>query len=111
MNEEQSRRVGMNEALFREVNEQIRSLNDEFVAQDGAITVICECGDSECTERLELRLSEYERVRADSLTYVIATGHVFPSVERVVERADGYEIVQKQDGPAAELSEETDPRS
>jgi hypothetical protein len=111
LNEEQSRRVGMNEALFREVNEQIRSLNDEFVAQDGVITVICECGDSECTERLELRLSEYERVRADSLTYVIANGHVFPSVEQVVDRADGYEVVQKQDRPAAELSEETDPRS
>jgi hypothetical protein len=111
VSDEQARRVGLNEALFREVNEQIRSLNDDSAADDGAITVICECGDADCTERLELRLSDYERVRADSLQYVIAAGHVFPEVERVVEKSDGYEIVQKQASPAVELSEETDPRS
>jgi hypothetical protein len=67
MSDEHARRVGLNEALFREVNEQIRSLADEFPAEDGAITVICECGDADCTDRLELRLSDYERVRTDSL--------------------------------------------
>jgi hypothetical protein len=111
MSDEQARRVGLNEALFREVNEQIRSLSDEFSAQDGAITVICECGDADCTERVELRLSDYERVRSDSLLYVIAKRHVFPDVERVVESSDGYEVVEKRAGPAVELSEETDPRS
>jgi hypothetical protein len=111
MSDEQARRVGLNEALFREVNEQIRSLSDEFSADDGAIAVICECGDADCTERLEVRLSEYERVRSDSLLYVIAKGHAFPAVERVVESNDGHDVVQKQAGVAAELSEETDPRS
>jgi hypothetical protein len=111
MSEEQARRVGLNEALFREVNEQIRSLADEFSAEDGAITVICECGDADCTERVELRLSDYERVRGDSLLYVIAKGHVFPEVERVVDGTDGYEVVEKRAGPAADLAEETDPRS
>lgn len=111
MADEQARRVGLNEALFREVNEQIRSLSDEFSPDDGSITVVCECGDAECVERLEVQLSDYERVRADSLLFLVAQGHVFPNVERVVESADGHEIVQKQAGPAAELSEETDPRS
>jgi hypothetical protein len=111
MSEEQARRVGLNEALFREVNEQIRSLTDEFSTDDGAITVICECGDADCTDRVELRLSDYERVRTDSLLYVIAKGHVFPEVERVVEKFDGYEVVEKRPGIAADLAEETDPRS
>jgi hypothetical protein len=111
MSEEQARRVGLNEALFREVNEQIRSLTDEFSTDDGAITVICECGDADCTDRVELRLSDYERVRTDSLLYVIAKGHVFPEVERVVEKSDGYEVVEKRPGIAADLAEETDPRS
>ncbi len=111
MNDEQARRAGLNEALFREVNEQIRSLADEFSTDDGAITVICECGDTDCVERFEVRLSDYERVRADSLLYLVATGHVFPNVERVVESADGHDVVEKQADAAAELSEETDPRS
>jgi hypothetical protein len=109
--DEQARRVGLNEALFREVNEQIRSLSGELSTDDGSITVICECGDADCVERLEVRLSEYERVRADSLLYLTARGHVFPGVERVVESDAGYDVVEKQAGAAAELSEETDPRS
>lgn len=111
MNEEQARRVGLNEVLFREVNEQIRRLTDGFGTDEGAITIICECGNAECTDRLELRLSEYERVRDDSRLYAIAKGHDFPGVERVVRSADRYEIVQKREGTPAELAEELDPRS
>jgi hypothetical protein len=34
---ERARRVGLNEALFREVNEQIRSLADEFSVGEGTM--------------------------------------------------------------------------
>jgi hypothetical protein len=34
-----------------------------------------------------------------------------PQFETVVDDGDGYEIVEKDEGPAAELAEETDPRS
>ena len=53
----------------------------------GMITMICECGDSRCTDRIRLPLAEYERVRGDSLLYVIASGHEFPEIESIVERA------------------------
>ena len=110
MDDERERRVGVNEALFREVNEQIRSLADEEGTDANSITVICECGDADCTERLELLLTEYERIRSDSLLYVIATGHEIPDAEQVVERGDGWEVVRKG-GVASEVAEETDPRS
>lgn len=110
MNDERGRRVGVNEALFREVNEQIRSLVDENGADGNSITVICECGDADCTERLELLFSDYERVRSDSRLYVVARGHDIPAVELVVERRDGWEVVRKL-GAASEVAEETDPRS
>ena len=110
MSDEQARRVGLNEALFREVNEQIRGLNRELDAADGTMTVICECGDADCTERLVLRVSAYERVRSDSLLFVIAKGHEFPDAEQVVEQAEGYDVVRKL-AEAAELAEDTDPRS
>ena len=110
MNDERERRVGVNEALFREVNEQIRSLADRDGANGNSITVICECGDTDCTERLELLLSEYERIRSDSRLYVISRGHEIPAVEDVVERRDGWEVVRKV-GAASEVAEETDARS
>ena len=113
MNDERGRRVGVNEALFREVNEQIRSLVDEDGADGAAgaaITVICECGDTDCTDRLRLLLSEYERIRSDSLLYVIARGHDIPAAEEVIERRDGWEVVRKF-GAASQIAEETDPRS
>lgn len=110
MSDGEVRRIGLNEALFRQVNEQISSLTDELGSDDGRITVICECGDAGCTERIELRRSEYERVRGHSLLYVIASGHDLPEAERVVERRDGWEIVRKV-GEASRVAEETDPRS
>jgi uncharacterized cupin superfamily protein len=61
------------------VNEQIRRLSDDFGTDEDTITIIRECGDAACTERLELRLAEYERVRGDARTYVIAKGHECPA--------------------------------
>jgi hypothetical protein len=107
---DQEKRVGLNEAIFRQVNEQIKSLGDELGVADGTITVICECGDAECTDRLSLPLAVYERARGESLLYVVVPGHDFPEIESVVERTDGYEVVRKQAPDAVEIAEETDPR-
>jgi hypothetical protein len=111
VSDERARRVGLNEAIFRQVNEQIRDLNRELGVDEGTLTVICECGHSDCTDRLEVAVPAYERVRSNSRNYVIAPGHEIPDVERVVEQADGYDVVQKDEGEAAELSRELDPRS
>jgi hypothetical protein len=111
VSEEQARRVGLNESIFREVNEQIESLNRDFGTEDRTMTAICECASGDCTERLEISVSEYEAVRADPRRFVIVSGHAVPEFEAVVERREGYEVVEKEAGPAAELAEETDPRS
>ena len=111
MSDERARRVGLNEAIFRQVNEQIRGLNQTFETAGGTMTVICECGDADCTERLEIDVSAYERIRGNSRHYVIAKGHEIPDVEEVVEQAEGYDVVQKNEGEPAKLSRELDPRS
>jgi len=110
LSDEREARVGLNEALFREVNEQIRSLADDADTRDETITVICECADTDCTERIELRLSDYERIRDESVLYVVAAGHEVREAETVIERGDGWEIVRKI-GLAGEVAEETDPRA
>lgn len=111
MSDERARRVGLNEAIFRQVNEQIRDLDRGFGTEQSTMSVICECGSSDCTERLELRVEEYERVRSDARLYVIVPGHQIPSVESVVEQRDGFDVVQKDEGAPAELSRELNPRS
>lgn len=111
MSDEQARRVGLNESIFRQVNEQIESLNHGFGSDLPTLTVICECGNGDCTERIELAISAYEQVRADSRRYLVIPGHVLPEFESIVEHGDGYDVVEKRPGEAAELAEETDPRS
>jgi hypothetical protein len=111
VSDEQGRRVGLNEAIFRQVNEQIESLNQGFGSDLGYLTVICECADGDCTERFQIAVSEYEKVRANPLRYVIVPGHEFPDFESLVTSGAGYDVVQKREGAAARVAEETDPRS
>jgi hypothetical protein len=111
VSEEQARRVGLNESLFRAVNEQIESLNRDFRTDLPTMTVVCECANGDCTERFEVSVSKYEQVRDDSRRYIVVPGHEVAEFESVVESGDGYDVVEKREGAAAELAEETDPRS
>lgn len=111
MSEDQAKRVGLNESIFRQVNEQIESLNRDLGTDGTTMTVICECADGECTERFEIQVAAYERVRAEPRRYVIVPGHQLPEFESVVDSGNGYAVVEKVDGTAAALAEETDPRS
>jgi hypothetical protein len=111
MSEEQVRRVGLNESIFRQVNEQIESLNRDLGAEVPAMTAICECADGDCTQRLEIPISEYEKVRSDPRRFIVVPGHEQLDYEEIVERSDAYDVVQKHEGDPAELARETDPRS
>jgi hypothetical protein len=109
--DERARRIGLNEAMFRTVNEQIEELNKQLAGiSDRTMHVVCECGDAECMERLVVSLDDYERIRGDSTLFLVAPGHEIPQVEDVVEQEQEWTVVRKKPGPAA-LAEETDPRS
>jgi hypothetical protein len=109
--EERERRIADNEALFRQVNERVKELNRAFSVVLERGDYLCECGNVACIERVSLTPEEYERVRADATHFVIVPGHVRPDVEDIVYAGDGYEVVRKQEGEAAERARETDPRS
>jgi hypothetical protein len=49
--------------LFREVNERIRDLNERPAWQIDRGDWICECEDDTCFERIQIALTEYERLR------------------------------------------------
>jgi hypothetical protein len=109
MNREE--RIGMNEAVFRDVNERIQDVASTFNLTSEPLDLICECGDAACVERITLSREEYEQIRADSHLFAVATGHVAPDVEEVVESRAGYEIVRKFKGAPAKIAQQTDPRS
>ena len=108
--EERARRVGENEALFREVNERVREVAESFSVVSEYADFVCECGDGVCTKRIAMTLAEYELVRSDPRRFVIVDGHEAPAVERVVERGERFSVVEKDAGEPAALAVETDPR-
>ncbi len=109
--DEHDRRVGINETLFREVNERVRELEEGFGTPSGPLYFVCECGDAECTERIALTKQEYEDVRARGNHFALVPGHQIPQVERVVGETERYLVVEKHPGPPSRLAEERDPRA
>ena len=113
---ERERRLGLNEAVFREVNERISDINNTFESEMPRewkmrpLDLVCECGDPGCAERISMSAADYERVRADPLQFAIVPGHADASVEVVVAHEKTYDLVRKRPGDAAVLAEETDPR-
>ncbi|HSL64214.1 MAG TPA: hypothetical protein VK874_06095 [Gaiellaceae bacterium] len=106
--DERARRVGLNEALFREVNERIRDVSESFVSAPQELSIVCECGHLDCAEQISIPVGEYERVRAQPTTFAVLPGHVIPDLEDVVETTDGYVVVRKREGAPAQLARELD---
>jgi hypothetical protein len=72
--------------------------------------MVCECGREACDRIIAITLTEYDRVRANPLQFVVAPGHVVEDVDRVVDRAERYVVVAKREGTPAEVAEEEDPQ-
>lgn len=104
-------RIGLNEAVFREVNERIENLAETFDLNTQSLDLICECGDGSCTERLTMTRAEYEHLRTDPHNFAVHPGHEYPDVESVVARLKGYDIVRKNRGAPKKIAEKTDPRA
>ena len=106
---ERARRLALNEALFREVNERINELADEFDLK--TLDIVCECDQIDCSERVEIAHDAYEQLRADPTLYAVVPGHDSPEVESVVAREKRYDVVRKREGEPAAVARATDPRS
>lgn len=101
-------RKARTESAFREVNERIAENAKRFEA--GSTEFICECGDPQCTERVEATLDDYEEVRADGATFLLSPGHGDGSIERVVDRRSSFMIVEKVQTAARALARRLNPR-
>ncbi|MBA3843050.1 MAG: hypothetical protein H0X39_10615 [Actinobacteria bacterium] len=112
--EERKRRIALNEMVFREVNEQIEGLTSGVlqVGDDETMSIVCECGEITCAERLTTTVSDYESIRSDALLFFVLPGHELPDVEDVVEQTDAYLVVRKRpEAIGGKIAVEHDPRS
>lgn len=109
--DERTRRIGLNEAVFRAVNEEIEALADRFGLTGETLDLICECGSASCAERIRVPHDDYLDLRADPATFAVVPGHEIPDVEDVVADRGEYVVVRKKEGGPATLAELTDPRS
>jgi hypothetical protein len=105
-------RKAANEAIFREVNEQVVDLQTVFAADHHApLTLVCECHRLGCAELVQVEVETYELVREDGAAFIVVSGHEDPAVEEVVESGDGFVVVRKRAGEPREIALETNPRS
>lgn len=104
------RQVAENEVRFRALNERLRESGAAWEGREGELSIVCECGDEDCTQPILLTPGEYEAVRADETQFAIVPGHVRPEVEEVVAERDGWSLVRKR-GEAAAIAAAADPRS
>jgi hypothetical protein len=112
--EERIERQARNEALVREVNERINTL-DRGAAGSGVFDGVdtfgfhCECGrNGGCPGMVWMTLEEYEVVRAQDDRFALAPGHETDGLERVVDENERFVIVDKVD--SAEPLVADDPR-
>ena len=92
-----SEQIAKNNARFREANERIRAKADAYAVDMERIPFLCECPTPGCVEILPLTPAEYSGVRSNPRHYMTAVGHEAAEapVGRVVERLDGYVVVEK----------------
>lgn len=109
MTSREEARIARTESVFRHVNERIAETAERFASRDAEF--VCECADAECHERVGARLEEYEEVRAQPTTFLVAEGHEVPAYEHVRSRRRGYLIIEKMTRGLRLAVRQTDPRT
>jgi hypothetical protein len=108
MNDASAEKIARNNAAFRAANDQIEAAAvDHGFGRNGAVPFLCECSDPHCTQIIRLSLAEYDHVRSNARWFVHAEGHEseIPGVVRLVERREGYLVVEKTGHAGAVVTE------
>ncbi len=112
MSEERIRRIGENEALYRQVNEQVRGINRGASAlPSGEFSVLCECGTLDCMQHIVVSRTVYEETRSNSHRFMVLPDHQIDELEVVVADHGSFVVLEKTPPQARRIAEEMDPRT
>jgi hypothetical protein len=109
--DDRAHRIAENEALFRDLNEEVGVVAHAFSTggEDLTFDFLCECGDATCATAVPLTVEAYEELRRSPVRFFVLPGHQSDDVEVVVEAHEHYLVVEKT-GEAAQIARERDPR-
>jgi hypothetical protein len=100
-------RIVRNEIAFRAANETLRTVFSDREAEPlDVYPFLCECGDRECTQVVEIPLEVYAEIREHPARFLISSGHKQLASETIVDVRDGFEVVEKA-GAAGETARAT----
>jgi hypothetical protein len=109
MDEDQVERLAKREALLRAANEEIARIDAGFSGDGAALEIICECARNDCVELIAVSPADYRKARSEPRRFLLVAGHELPEIEGVVDRSDGFVVVEKVEPTAAAIAEETAP--
>ncbi len=99
--------IARRQALYRDVNEQIRLIAENVELEDH-LDFVCECAN--CSfDRLILTRQDYDAIRRFPTRFLVKPGHDARDEERVVEESAGYAVVEKV-GAGAQIAIQLDSR-
>lgn len=106
-----SKQLGMaeTEAMFREVNEAIEDVARTHGDDHHVYGFLCECGDPNCVDMIDMSMRNYERLRQNGSRFAIVEGHDTPSIETIVAKNVDFSTVEMF-GEASDLAEACNPR-
>ena len=94
-NERRAQQAQKNERAFRDHNERRAAFEKDAIGADEPLPVVCECGNPECFEALELTVPEFERAHTKPGWFTVKPEHILPDFERVVERHESFWVIEK----------------
>jgi hypothetical protein len=83
--------------LFRLVNDRIHEFCPPSITE---FDFVCECGNEDCTDAMQMTEREYEAARADTAQFAVLPGHELAFAE-VVTRTNRYLLVKNRDALTA----------
>ena len=88
----------------REINERIEAVAP-FVPRGRKLSLICECGDADCEEQVQIAPEQYQQIRRNLQTFIVAPGHHSADSDRVIKSTKHWLLVEKSFDPAGLLAQ------
>lgn len=96
------RRRVENEVTFQAHNRRREQMVAQLVPageEDFPLTVVCECANEDCREKITVPLIDYRQVLRHPCRFILLPGHEQTDVEQIVREADDYVVVEKFEMP------------
>jgi hypothetical protein len=107
------RRQIENEMIFRRINEKVGDdlggldamhIEDDDLHLIWDDTILlnfkCECSDEDCSQRIPIKLSAYNKIHENRDAFIIKLKHQVKEIEKVILTEDNYSIVEKNNSTA-----------